>query len=208
MIIQDIVPVGRQNRPGRIRVPRGLVYHTTNNWKPGATAKAHARLMRTTSSETGWHVTVDSTDAIQHIPFNEMAWHAGDGNGPYNTYWIGMEICVNRIQQGQPLDRETYNKAVETAACIMKLNNLTELKPHKVVYGKNCPHHELFDHAKFEADVKRLLAGDVNRMDKEAAQKVIDVLGALYMASADKEVQEAAHYAADKLREVAGIPQT
>lgn len=168
--------------------------------------------MRTTSSETGWHVTVDATEAIQHIPFNEMAYHAGDGHGPYNTYWIGMEICVDRIKQGKSLDKETYDKAVETAAYIMKLNNLTELRPHKVVYGKDCPHHELFNHAKFEADVRRKMKGDIpkmeNQLNKESAQKVIDVLGALYMACDDVEVQEAAHFAADALRDEYGIPKT
>ncbi len=40
---------------------------------------------------------------------------------------------------------------------------------------------------------------------KDAAQKVIDVLGALYMASADADVRAAAHFAADALRDAAGI---
>lgn len=47
---------------------------------------------------------------------------------------------------------------------------------------------------------------DNNTIDKVAAQKVIDVLGAVYMASSDKQVQAAAHYAAKSLRDAAGIP--
>lgn len=46
-----------------------------------------------------------------------------------------------------------------------------------------------------------------NSVDKEAAEKVIGVLGALWMASADKQVQAAAHYAANALRDAAGIPR-
>jgi len=45
-------------------------------------------------------------------------------------------------------------------------------------------------------------------VDKTAAEKVIGVLGALWTASADKQVQEAAHYAANALRDAAGIPRT
>ena len=73
------------------------------------------------------------------------------------------------------------------------------------MYGKDCPHHELFDHSKFEADVKRVLEGDTSA--KKAAQKVIDVISALYMASADKDVQGVAHFAADAIRDKYRIPK-
>ncbi|MED1850367.1 glycoside hydrolase family 25 protein [Brevibacillus borstelensis] len=46
-----------------------------------------------------------------------------------------------------------------------------------------------------------------NPVDKSAAEKVIAVLGALWTASADKQVQEAAHFAANALRDAAGIPR-
>jgi len=46
-----------------------------------------------------------------------------------------------------------------------------------------------------------------NKIDKESAEKVIAVLGALYMACDDVQVQGAAHYAANALRESAGIPK-
>lgn len=44
-----------------------------------------------------------------------------------------------------------------------------------------------------------------NKVDKEAAKKVIGILGALWNASADEKVKIAAHYAANSLREAAGI---
>ncbi len=43
-------------------------------------------------------------------------------------------------------------------------------------------------------------------IDPTAAQKVIDTLGSLYRASADPDVQAAAHFAADELRRVTGTP--
>ncbi|GIO05359.1 hypothetical protein J31TS6_13870 [Brevibacillus reuszeri] len=42
-------------------------------------------------------------------------------------------------------------------------------------------------------------------VDKEAAEKVIAVLGPLWTASSDEKVWEAAKYAANSLRTVAGI---
>lgn len=47
----------------------------------------------------------------------------------------------------------------------------------------------------------------VPKMDKDAAEKVIAVLGALYMATDNAKVREAAHCAANALRDAAGIPR-
>lgn len=46
-----------------------------------------------------------------------------------------------------------------------------------------------------------------NPVDKEAAEKVIGILGALWTASSDKCVQVAANYAANSLRDAVGIPR-
>ena len=79
-VIKEIyIPKGRHNRPGRTRKARGLLYHTTNNWSKGADAEAHANFLRNTNNYTSWHVTVDHDSAVQHLPFNESAYHAGDG---------------------------------------------------------------------------------------------------------------------------------
>ena len=41
-----------------------------------------------------WHVTVDYNKMYQEIPFNKVAWHAGDGaNGKGNRHSIGIENC-------------------------------------------------------------------------------------------------------------------
>lgn len=44
-------------------------------------------------------------------------------------------------------------------------------------------------------------------VDKAAAEKVIQHLGTLWLASSDKQVQAAAHFAANSLRDAAGIPR-
>jgi hypothetical protein len=50
-------------------------------------------------------------------------------------------------------------------------------------------------------------AEPIKPFDKVAAQKVIDILGAVYNASLDPAVQQASHFAADALRDAAGIPK-
>ena len=161
------IPVGRHNRPGRKMKPKGILYHATANWSQTADAIMHARYLISTDRKVSWHVTVDHKRAVQHLPFDEIGWHAGDGNGEYNSNWIGVEICCNRVKYGQPLDKETYQNAVKVIAGLMKELGLTELKPHKVVYGKDCPHHTLFDHAQFEKDVREVM--NTKKKDKASA---------------------------------------
>ncbi|HAJ4019695.1 TPA: hypothetical protein HLT81_24795 [Escherichia coli] len=47
-----------------------------------------------------------------------------------------------------------------------------------------------------------------NKVDKDAAKKVIGILGALWMASSDEKVRAAAHFAANALREASEITST
>jgi N-acetylmuramoyl-L-alanine amidase len=147
------------NRPAYPMTPAGLLYHTTNNWSDTAGADMHAKYMSTTPRVVSWHDTVDSLKWIQHIPHNENAWHAGDGGkGFYNRNFIGLEICCNRVDQGQPLDRDTYENAVDVAAQIIIEHDLTILEPHHRVKGKNCSHDTLFNRKQFERDVWQRVA--------------------------------------------------
>lgn len=95
-IIQDFIPVGRQNRPGLAMVPLYITIHDTDNDDYGADAKRHAQYIKTTSNTDSWHYTVDDTSIYQHLPLDENGWHAGDGYyGQGNRKSIGIEICMN-----------------------------------------------------------------------------------------------------------------
>lgn len=157
----DLLPKGHRNRGGYHMDPQGLLFHTTNNWKDGAGDEMHGQYIRTTNRTVSWHDTVDKDSWTRHILHNENAWHAGDGaSGRYNRNWIGMEIACEAVEPGQPLDAATYANAVDVAAQIMMEHGWeTEdrLEPHKVVYGKDCPHHTLFDHDDFKRDVLALI---------------------------------------------------
>ncbi|NBI28333.1 N-acetylmuramoyl-L-alanine amidase [Chengkuizengella marina] len=163
MIKQDFIPKLNRNRPGYPMEPQGLLIHSTNNWKKSADAEMHAKYLKSGQNHVaGWHVTVDAEQAIQHIPFNENAWHAGDGSqGHYNRNWIGMETCTNLVTRNQKLDDPTYQNAVKTAAEIVKMFHFTrdQVQPHNVVKGKNCPWDKHFDRDQFREDVFKLVEG-------------------------------------------------
>lgn len=156
-LTKKILPQGHRNRPGYVMHAKGLLFHTTNNWADGAGDELHAEYMLNQKDRTvSWHYTVDKDSATQHIPESENAWHAGDGgNGYYNRNFIGMEIACEAVKEGQPIDKATYNNAVELAAdiCFRYNFDYEHLQPHKIVYGKDCPHHTLLSHEKFKKDV-------------------------------------------------------
>jgi N-acetylmuramoyl-L-alanine amidase CwlA len=81
-----------------------------------------------------WHCTVDDKVAIQQLPFNEMAFHAGS---EANSRSIAIEICMN-----EGIDQDTANqRAAEVSALLMKdLNiDLSHVRPHQSWTGKDCP---------------------------------------------------------------------
>jgi N-acetylmuramoyl-L-alanine amidase CwlA len=64
-VVQDFVPTGSSNRPGRRLTPTHITIHNTDNAGPGADARAHARYIKgampasgrfpgTIRSTTGW----------------------------------------------------------------------------------------------------------------------------------------------------------
>lgn len=199
----DHLPKGHRNRPGYPMKPKGLIFHTTNNWNKGATDEMHAEYMENTNRVVSWHETVDRDSCTQHIPHTENAWHAGDGgNGHYNRNWLGMEIACNSTPYGEKIDDETYNNAVRRAAEICKQYNFAwaQLQPHKIVYGKNCPHNTLFDHETFKKDVFLKVA----EMSKKPAAKPVVKTGDGYLYVVQKgdtltEIAEAHDKAVDYL---------
>lgn len=71
-----------------------LTIHSTGNENSVAKGE-RAWLTNTANTRTAsFHLVVDENNAIECLPFNEMAWHAGDGaNGTGNSKSIGLEIC-------------------------------------------------------------------------------------------------------------------
>ncbi len=135
-------------RTGLGMTPAYSTWHDTDNTNAGATAEMHADWMfdgcrndRGEVTDTSWHFTVDDHKAIQHIPLNEVAWHAGDGyNGPGNRTSIAIEECVNRDRDAA----KTRANAAELHALVIKELDLqggtvNALKQHNFWSGKDCP---------------------------------------------------------------------
>ncbi|UFJ40105.1 N-acetylmuramoyl-L-alanine amidase [Brevibacillus humidisoli] len=141
-IIQDFIPAGRPNRPGtKLTGPKYITVHDTANPNAGADALAHARYLKGDSAASrpvSWHFTVDDTRIVQHLPLDEIGWHAGDGNGPGNSTSIGIEVCENS-------DGDRSKAEANAAELVASLLRQFGLGPNAVVQhshwtGKNCPH--------------------------------------------------------------------
>ena len=144
-ITEKLIPKNNKCRPGTVRKKQWIVIHETANTSKGAGAENHAKYLANLAAENktylSWHYTVDDKNIIRHIPDNEIAWHAGDGEkeGGGNMAGIGVEICVN--------PESDYSKALDNAAeltaVLLKNNGLTlaSVRQHHEFssYGKNCP---------------------------------------------------------------------
>lgn len=141
-IIQDFIPMSRANRPGKQLIgQKYITIHDTGNASVGADALAHAKYLKGDSAASrpaSWHFTVDAKNVVQHLPLSEMAWHAGDGNGPGNSSSIGIEICEHA--DGDRAKAE--DKAAELVAYLLKTYKLPveAVVQHNRWSGKNCPH--------------------------------------------------------------------
>lgn len=140
-IIKMLAPIGKA-RSGRKRTGfMGVTIHNTGNDKKGADAKAHGRYLQGNGKDTAtsWHYAVDSTCAVQSVPEDEIAWHAGDGQGRGNLQTIAIEICMN--SDGDLL--KATDNAAELAADILRRNGIVNapgwLWQHNNWSGKNCP---------------------------------------------------------------------
>ena len=61
-IVQDFIPVGNSNRPGRKLTPTAITIHNTDNDSKGANAAAHAKYQKGADArkrQVSWHFTVD-----------------------------------------------------------------------------------------------------------------------------------------------------
>lgn len=139
-IIQKLIPTKYTRiRPGIKMTPKYITIHETANTSKGANAKAHANLLYNgnQSRVASWHFTVDDKEIYQHLPTNEVGYHAGDGSGPGNRQSIGIEICVN--------SDGNFEKAKANAAWLvrylMQKHNIPigNVVQHNKWSGKNCP---------------------------------------------------------------------
>lgn len=121
--------------------PKYIVVHNTAN---DASAANEIAYMKRNDKSTSFHFAVDDKEAVQGIPVNRNAWHAGDGiNGEGNRRGIAVEICYSK--SGGEKFYKSENNAAELIAKLMSDYNIDikNIKKHQDFDGKYCPHRTL-----------------------------------------------------------------
>lgn len=123
--------------------PKGICIHNTAN---DATAKNERDNIAKAENqaEVSFHIAIDDVEAIQCIPFNRNAWHAGDGgNGEGNRNYIAIEICYSK-SGGDKFIKAEQRAAKEVAVLLKQYGwNINNVKKHQDFSNKYCPHRTL-----------------------------------------------------------------
>lgn len=136
-----------------------ITVHETGSTNPDAGALSHANYLMnqingTTSLRVAsWHFTMDDKALYQHLPTDEMAWHAGDGTRKAGTTWsdkwdnqnigggnahgIGIETSVARNHD----ILKVWQRTAKLASELTKEYNLPQenIKFHQDFSSKLCP---------------------------------------------------------------------
>lgn len=136
-----------------------IVVHDTWNTAPTAGALQHAKYLENVNNDpngsyVSWHFVVDEDYAVQQVPLDEVAYHAGDGSHVFGeTYYnndyryqaigggnrngIGIETCVNFGCNYTNVMRRTARLVAEL---LIDFNlGLDRVKQHHDFSGKDCP---------------------------------------------------------------------
>ena len=120
------------------------VYITVHNTYNDATAANEITYMIGNDNEVSFHYAVDDKEAVQGLPLNRNAWHAGDGaQGTGNRKSIAVEICYSK-SGGNRFDKAEQNAARLIAALMKHFNiPIESVRKHQDWSGKYCPHRTL-----------------------------------------------------------------
>ena len=121
--------------------PKGICIHNTANDAP---AKNEVSYMKSNNNEVSYHIAIDDLEAIQVIPFDRNAWHAGDGgSGQGNRNYIAVEICYSE-SGGDRFIKAEKRAAKEVAALLKQYGwTINNVKKHQDFSNKYCPHRTL-----------------------------------------------------------------
>lgn len=176
-----LIPISNKTSRPRIKMlPKYITIHNTGNSK--ADALANSKYVDTATGYVSWHFTVDDKMIYQELPINEVAWHAGDGNGPGNMQSIGIEICEH---QGINWEKAKANAVALIIILMQELNiPLSNVVPHQKWSGKYCP-HKILDEGwdKFISLIKK-------ESDKNMDEKVSDYAQTSWEKAIKKGIQD------------------
>ena len=138
---QNLVSRGKYNIkcPYSMKAESITVHNTWND----ASAENEVKYMICNNKKVSFHIAVDDKEAVQGIPLDRNAWHAGDGNGKGNRSSIGVEICHSK--SGGERFAKAERNAAELIAGMLKERGwgIDRVKKHQDWSGKYCPHRTL-----------------------------------------------------------------
>lgn len=141
-LVQRLVPAYKYNIkcPFAMQAEAITVHNTAND----ACASDEVAYLTRNDLEVSFHIAVDDVEAIQAIPFNRNAWHAGDGKyGKGNRKTIAIEICYSK-SGGVRFDKAEINAAKLIAQLLKERGwGIDKVTKHQDYSGKYCPHRTL-----------------------------------------------------------------
>ncbi|GIO42457.1 peptidoglycan recognition protein family protein [Paenibacillus apis] len=152
-------------RPAIPMMATTITIHNTGNPSSSA-ANERAWLTNPSNNRTAsYHIVIDDKEAIECLPLNESAWHAGDGSGAKsgNRTSIGVEICERNYTQ-------SLDNAVKLVAAMLKERGwgVDRLRRHWDWSGKVCP-RLMYDDGKWTGwvDFKNRVAAELAGEDED-----------------------------------------
>ncbi|WP_238192046.1 N-acetylmuramoyl-L-alanine amidase family protein [Paenibacillus sp. L3-i20] len=213
MYLVDHIPKStpHNRRPGLLIEDQWITVHNTAN--PSSTARNERHWLTSERNDVtaSFHIVIDDKEAIECIPLNEVAWHAGDGSGKDsgNRTSIGIEIC-----ESGNYDVTLDNAAHLVASMLVERSwSVAQLRRHYDWSGKNCPRlmNDKGDWSGWTAFVASVAAkmdeGEVIEVLKpEDANTIILFLSAAYMSTNVPEARKEFNRLANELRKASGQP--
>lgn len=137
-VLVRLLEAGSTNRPGGNLRAKYITVHNTGNRSVGADALRHARYLEGEAArarKVSWHFTVDGQRIVQHLPIDEVGWHAGSRKG--NAQSLGIEICMNADGD----EAGANQRAARLIAFLLDALGLatSAVVPHRFWSGKRCP---------------------------------------------------------------------
>lgn len=207
----DYIPKTTPNnrRPGIMMKAASITIHNTAN--PRSTARNERNWLTSASNHAtaSFHIVIDEVEAIECIPLDEAAWHAGDGSGAGsgNRTSIGIEITESGNY------KQTLDNAASLVASMLKERGwgVERLRRHYDWSGKNCPRlmnagGDWSGWTSFVASVEaKMKDGEGKPMLKpEDANAIILFLSAAYMSTTVPEARKEFNRLANELRKASG----
>ena len=145
------IPINPKRRPSTKIQPTTITIHNTANPTSTAHNERNWLVNQYNDRTASWHIAIDDNMAVEAIPLNELAYHAGNTQG--NNSSIGIELCESGDQQ------RVWSNAITLIARMLHERDwgIDRVKTHKSWSGKDCPRLILPHWDKFIADIQKEL---------------------------------------------------